>query len=218
MVMALGFICFTDDNVRYNTFYVLEFFSQVFYTYGFALLPWQGARWNETHARGDEYFVAQALLYLLGQFFQVAVVIGKELLQFHFNKHGVVFRRAFERDEVVSSQLGELEQDLLNLDGEYVDSLQNYHVVAAAFHAVKAFVLASAGTFARQDAREVACAVPQQGHGFTTKRGEHQFANLAFGHRLQSFGIDNFNNVVVLPNVHSILLFTFESHSGAAHF
>ena len=40
MVMALGFICFTDDNVRYNTFYVLEFFSQVFYTYGFALLPW----------------------------------------------------------------------------------------------------------------------------------------------------------------------------------
>ena len=61
-------------------------------------------------------------------------------------------------------------------------------------------------------------AVAQQRHGFAVDGGEHQLAHFSVGNGLQRVRIDDFHDVVVLPDVHSVLLFALEGHARAAHF
>ena len=79
-------------------------------------------------------------------------------------------------------------------------------------------MVASAGTFARKYAGEVACAVSEQRHCFAVDGGEHKFTNFAFGYGFECLGVNDFNNIIVLPNVKTVLLGTFECYTGTSHF
>ena len=149
---------------------------------------------------------------------QTCIVIGEEFVELYFDGHFVVGVNGLQSDEIIGAEFLELQQYGLYLYGEYVYTLEDYHVVAAAFHAVETGMVASAGTFAGKDAGEVACAVSQQGHCFAVDCCEHKFANFAFGYRFEGFGVYNFNNIIVLPNVETVLLGTFECYAGTAHF
>ena len=144
-------------------------------------------------------------------------VVGEEFLEFHFDKHVVVVGVRSERDEVIAGQLGELHQNLLDLNWEDVDTTEDNHIVGTSTHAVDTDVVAAAGTGASQDTGKVACTVPDQRHGFATDRCENEFSNLAIGNRLQRLGIHNLDDIVVLPEVQAILLLAFEADTGSTH-
>ena len=78
-------------------------------------------------------------------------------------------------------------------------------------------MVASARTSATQHTCEVAGAIAQQRHGLAVEGGEHQFADFAIGHRLQSFWIDNLDDIVVFPEVEAVLFLTLKAYTRAAH-
>ena len=148
---------------------------------------------------------------------QAVVVVGKHFGQFYLNGHVVVVLVGGQGDEVVIAQFLEVHQDLLYLDGEDIDATQHHHIIATATHAVQTDMVAPAGTRAAKHAGEVAGAVAQQRHGLAAQRGEHQLANLAVGHGLQCLGVNNLNDIIVLPEVQAVLLGALEAYAGAAH-
>ena len=76
----------------------------------------------------------------------------------------------------------------------------------------------AAGAVTGQDACKVTCAVAEQRHGLTVKSGKNQLTELSRRNGLQSLRIKDLNNVVVFPNVHSVLLLALNCHAGTAHF
>ena len=76
---------------------------------------------------------------------------------------------------------------------------------------------ASAWAVTRQDAGKVTCAVAEQRHGFTVQCGQYQFSKLTLGYGLQGFGIKYLYDIVVLPDVHSVLLLALYGYAGTAH-
>ncbi len=148
---------------------------------------------------------------------EFAVVIKREVFHLYIDGHGVVVIHGFEGNKVVGGKLLELHQDGLDLDGEDVDTLEDDHVVAAAFHAVQPDVMTSAGTFAREDAGQVTGTIAQQRHGLALERGQHQFTDFSVRNGFEGVRIHNLHNVVVFPNVHAVLLGTFEGDTGTAH-
>ena len=78
-------------------------------------------------------------------------------------------------------------------------------------------MVASTGTIASQHAGQVAGAVAQQGHGFAAQCGEHQFAYLPVGYGFQRLGIDNLHDVIVLPEMQSVLFLALKAYSRTAH-
>ena len=195
----------------------LIFLSGINDAHGLALALRQGVLGHEADLRGDEDLVAQLAGDLPAECLEFGVVIDVEVFHLHVYDHGVIAVHGLEGDEVVGGKLLELHQDGLDLDREDVDALEDDHVVAAALHAVEADMVASAGAFTRQDAGQVARAVAQQRHGLTLERGEHELTDLSVGNGLEGVGIDDFDDVVVLPDVHAVLLGALEGNARAAH-
>ncbi len=77
---------------------------------------------------------------------------------------------------------------------------------------------AAARAGARNQGGDVAGAVTEQGHGLAAKRGQHQFAGLALGHRLAGLRIDDLDEEMVFPEVHAVLVLALERHARAVHF
>ena len=148
---------------------------------------------------------------------EFAVVIKREVFHLYIDGHGVVVIHGFEGDQVVGSQLLELHQDGLDLDREDVDALEDDHVVAAALHAIQPDVMTATGAFSGQDAGQVTGTIAQQRHGLALERGQHQFTDFSVRNGFEGVRIHNLHNVVVFPNVHAVLLGTFEGDTGTAH-
>jgi len=124
----------------------------------------------------------------------------------------------FKSNEVVASQFRKLYQYLLYLHGEYIHPFDNKHIIASSFDAINASVRTSAGTFTGNNARKVTCSVANERHHIAIKRRKNQFANFTVGERLQRFRIDNFYQVTILPDMHSVLLQAFKCYTGTVHF
>ena len=77
--------------------------------------------------------------------------------------------------------------------------------------------MASAGAIARQDAGEVARPVAEQRHRLPLERCQHELADRAVRNGLEGIGVDDLDDVVVLPDVHAVLLGALEGNAGAAH-
>ena len=78
-------------------------------------------------------------------------------------------------------------------------------------------MVASTRTAATQHTGEVTGAIAQQRHSLATQRGEYQFANLTIRYGFQRLWVNNLYDVVVLPEMQTILLLTFEAYARAAH-
>ena len=124
--------------------------------------------------------------------------------------------RLSAHNDLIVGGISLVEQNGFNLRGKYVYAANDKHVVASAHGLAHFDECAAAGAlFAGKDTN-VARAVAEQGEGFLVERGEHQLALFALGKNLAGFGVDYFGIEMVLVYVHSGLLFTFKSNTGAA--
>ena len=167
--------------------------------------------------RREQYLVFQSALHLLLQFDKLLVVVGEEVFYLHLNGHVVVILVSGERDEVVAGKFLKLHQYLLYLYREDIYATQYHHIVAATLHTVEAHMISATRTTSAKHTGEVACAIAQQRHSLTTDRGEHQFAYLAIGHWLKGLRVNYLNDVIVLPEVETILLLTLKAHARTTH-
>ena len=167
--------------------------------------------------RREENLVLKGTTNTLLKVEQTWEVVGEELFEFDFDKHVVIVGIRGKRNEVIAGEFGELHQNLLNLDREDVDATEHDHIVGTTSHAVDTDVIASAGASATQYAGEVTSAIANQWHSLATNGGENKFADLSIRHRLQGLGIDNFDNVVVFPEMQTILFLAFETYAWATH-
>ena len=78
-------------------------------------------------------------------------------------------------------------------------------------------MITSTGTATAKDTRQVTGAIAQQRHGFTTQGGENELADFTVGYGFQGLGVDNLDDVVVLPEVQTVLFSTFEAYARTAH-
>ena len=153
---------------------------------------------------------------LLRERFQLGKVVSS-LIDLNLNGHLVVIVLSSQRNEVVGAHFGELHENLLNLNGEDIYSTEHNHIIRTTTHTVDTNMVASTGASTTQNTSKVTGTITQQRHGLTAKGCEHQLANLTIGYRLQSFGVNNLHNVIVLPEVHTILFRTFETYARSAH-
>ena len=78
-------------------------------------------------------------------------------------------------------------------------------------------MIASAGASATQYAGEVTSAIANQWHSLATNGGENKFSNLSIGYRLQGLRINNLDNIIVFPEMQTILFLAFEANARATH-
>ena len=111
----------------------------------------------------------------------------------------------------------DLHQRLLNLLRKKVYALHNKHIIAAARNSVEAHRSPTARTFvSRQDPREVAGIEPYDWDGLTSKRGENHLPYFTISNRSMSHRIDNFADILILPNVDAVVGCTVHSRSADA--
>ena len=79
-------------------------------------------------------------------------------------------------------------------------------------------MVTSARASATENACEVTCAIAEKRHCFAVESSEYKFANLTIWHGFECLRVNDFHDIIVLPEVKTILLFTFKSHTRAAHF
>ena len=121
-------------------------------------------------------------------------------------------------DVEVRRESGDAEERLLDLRGEDVDAADDEHVVRAARDAGHAGRGAAARAGFVCDARDVARAVAEERRGFAREGGEDEFAGGAFGHGLERVGVNDFDEEVVVLDVHAGLAGAVAGDAGADDF
>ena len=109
-------------------------------------------------------------------------------------------------------------QNALDLRREYVDALDNHHVVGAPHHLIHTRVGAPTCTGLIIDAGDVLGAVAQDWHSFARQRGDHQLAYLARPFALQGILVDDLRQEVVLCEVQPTAQFALAGNARAAEF
>src|SRR3712207_4161743 len=120
-------------------------------------------------------------------------------------------------DKVVAPQCGETYQNFLYLHGEDVHSFNDKHIIAPSLDAVDAQMRTPTRTFAGENTSQVAGAISDKRHHFAIERSQYQFPYFSFGNGVSGFGIDNFHQITVFPEMHSVLLLTFEGYTRSVH-
>src|SRR6476646_7019033 len=131
--------------------------------------------------------------------------------------HGEVVEGAVFRylEHVMGAQARLLEDQLLDLRREHVDTADDQHVVGATRDALHAAHRARSG---RSEPREVARAVADHRQRFLGERGEHQLAFLAVGQWSATRRVDDFGIEVIFPDRKPVLgLDALLRHAGPHH-
>lgn len=109
-------------------------------------------------------------------------------------------------------------EKLLDLAREHIYAVNLEHIVGAAFYNVEPRVRTSAGTFARDNPRQIVCAESEQRSALLNKGGDNDFAFLAVGYILTCFGVDNLDVEKIVPAVHTSLLTAIYADTRAVDF
>ena len=93
--------------------------------------------------------------------------VGREelLTQLNVKVEGILIALAVNSDEILRGKGGELGEHRFYLAGEYVDTADDEHVIAAAQYLAHPYCGASALARLIVEAREVTGAIAQYGHG-----------------------------------------------------
>lgn len=114
-------------------------FTQVFHPDSFSILYRQRAFSDQFEMGSQKQLILQLAGDFLCQTLQNAVIVGKQVAQFHFDQHLVIVSYRFDCNQIIATQFFKLHQYLFDLDREEVDPFQYDHVVAAAFETCQAF-------------------------------------------------------------------------------
>src|ERR1035438_3070689 len=167
--------------------------------FGFAFGYRQGAGREQVQLGRDPCFGFEFLDELVlegGQVLDLSVEPSSG--QLDLNGHVV---QALDDDDVVAANLREGHQHALYLLREDVHAADDEHVVGAARDAVEPAMGAPALARLGNDGGDVPGAIAEDGHGFALEGGQDQLAGLAFRQGFAGLGIDDLQDVVVLPEV-----------------
>ena len=134
--------------------------TQIVHTYSLALADRQAALLDELHLRRQEDLILQSTLDVLGHLLDLGIDIGLQSVDLDLYGHHVIIVDGLEGDQVVTAQTRILHKDLLHLHWEDIDTLDDEHIVGTTLDTIDTTVRTSALTFARNDAGEVARAIP----------------------------------------------------------
>ena len=178
---------------------------------------WQRALLYKFYYWGEQNLVLECTLDVLHHLLHLGIDLGLKAVELNLNGHHIVVVDGLEGDEVVATQTRILHENLLDLHGEYVYTLDDEHIVGTALDTVDTTVGTSALTWLGDDAGEVARTVTQDRHHGAVECGKYHLAHLAIGHWLEGVGIYNLNDIVVLPQVHTFLILTLEGYTRTVH-
>ena len=111
-----------------------------------------------------------------------------------------------------------LENDILNLGGEHIDTTDDEHVVAAPEDTIHTDEGTATGTLVVMERREVVGAVAEQRHALLGEVGEGQFSEGTLRERFAGVGVEDFRIEIILIEVGAALAFTLIAHAGTGYF
>ena len=155
--------------------------------------------------------------YHVKTFLQTLVIISKQFFKLNLNSHIVVICISSKSDEIVCCQFLELHKNLLNLNWEDINTTKHHHIVRTSLHTIKTNVITPTRTCTAKHTGKVTSTITQQRHSLTVKGCKHKLANLTIRNRLKSLWIYNLHNIVVFPEVKSVLFLTLEGNARTAH-
>src|SRR5574344_46756 len=191
--------------------------AKIFHSHGLPLTLRKRTFLDKFHTRREQYFIFQLTSNTLSHIFQLRIIVGAQSVQFHLHSHDIVVILSIERNQIITAQSWELHKNLFYLHREHVDTFNDEHVICTTFDTVNAPMRSSARARFRDDTSQITGTITQQRHHCTIERSEHHFTNFPIRNRFQSVRVDNFNNIAILPEMHAILLFAFESHTRSVH-
>ena len=207
-----------ERSQRDEPFHTLLLDAGIVHAHGLAFAAGQAVALHQFHTRRHQDLVTQPLGDGFLQALQAAHVFHEVFVaNLHLHAHNVADAVVLQQDAVILPHFGEGHDDLLDLHGIDIDTLDDEHVVRAAQDAVDAAVMTAAGTFPGQETGQVAGAVTQDGHALTAQAGHDQFADLAVGHGLAGPGIHDLRQVRILPDMQAVLVLAFKGHARAVH-
>ena len=118
-------------------------------------------------------------------------------------------------DNLIVGCIAMVQENSLDLGREYVDALDNKHVVRTAERLRHLYKCTSAGALlSRQDA-DILRAIAEKRERFLGKCSKYELTLLSVREYFPCLWINDFDNKIVLVDMHAVLIFALERNTGA---
>ena len=112
--------------------------------------------------------------------------------------------------------IGDVDEDILDLGREHVDALDDQHIVGSAHGFRHSAMGSAAGAGLIIELSDILGAVSEHRHTLTGQGGDDQLADFTLAEALAGIGVDDLGQEVILRKMHTVARFTVAGNTGAA--